>query len=94
MPSFSFRKRSGYTFLDLFIAIIIIAILAVGLLLLFSNMREKARDSQRMSDVQTLKQAVEQHYADQSYYPAPEAVSQAITDKQFINTIPSDPLSD
>ena len=93
MPPFPFRKRSGYTFLDLFIAIIIIAILAIGLLLLFSNMREKARDSQRMSDVQSLKQAVEQYYTDESYYPPPEAVSNAITEEQFINIIPTDPLS-
>ncbi len=87
------HKRQGYTFLDLFITIVIIAILAIGLLLLFTNMRQKARDSQRMSDVQNLKSAVEQNYSSDGEYPSTETISNALTEDKYIDFIPVDPLA-
>ncbi len=70
----------------------IIAILAIGILLLYSNMRQKARDSQRMSDVQNLKAAVEQYYSEDSQYPSTESVSTTLKEEKYIDFIPRDPL--
>ena len=61
LVSIKINSRSGFTLLELLIVIGIIAILSIVLVIMInpSEMFKKARDSQRMSDLATLKTAIE-----------------------------------
>lgn len=85
-------KPSGFSIIDTIIVCFIIGILAVALLLIYTNMKQKARDSQRMSDVQTLKAAVNQYYSEEAEFPGPDEVSSRLTAEKYITVIPVDPL--
>jgi uncharacterized protein (TIGR02145 family)/prepilin-type N-terminal cleavage/methylation domain-containing protein len=62
-------KHNGFTLLELLIVIGIIAILSVALVFILnpSETLKKARDSQRMSDLTTLKKAIEIYKTNERY---------------------------
>jgi len=63
-------QKRGFTLIELLVAISIIAVLTAVLLPNFMNVREKARDSQRIQDMTTIKNALRMYYNDavpQSY---------------------------
>ncbi len=82
---------AGFTMVEIVFTIVIIAILAVGILLLYNNMREKARDSERLVDLQTINSAMRQMYGDENRYKSPDEVAAYLIEKKFINLIPTDP---
>lgn len=64
-------KRSGFTLIELLIVIAILGILA-GIIVLYVNpgaIMARARDAQRKRDVQVIRSALEQYYADTGQYP-------------------------
>ncbi|HVZ11881.1 MAG TPA: prepilin-type N-terminal cleavage/methylation domain-containing protein, partial [Patescibacteria group bacterium] len=62
-------KKAGFTLIELLIAISILSTLASGALVLLSSQTDKARDAQRLSDIDQLKNAAETYYHDNSCYP-------------------------
>jgi len=81
-------KRKGFTLIELLIVIAIIAILAGIVIASTTGATKKARDSRRVSDIQSLQTAIIQYEADNGSYPAN---LNALVTGGYISSIPADP---
>ena len=63
------KKQEGFTLLELLIVIVIIGILAVLIIPNLVSGPQRARDSQRKSDLRNIKTALETYYNDNNSYP-------------------------
>ncbi len=62
---------SAFTLVELLVVIAIIGILSTLSVVAFNNVRAKARDSRRLSDVRQIGMALEMYYGDYGQYPPP-----------------------
>ncbi|MCB9813499.1 MAG: prepilin-type N-terminal cleavage/methylation domain-containing protein [Pseudomonadales bacterium] len=67
--SFLTRKNSGFTLIELLIVVAILAILIMMAISTLPKQLEKARDSERKSDLQKIKIAFENYHNDNGCYP-------------------------
>lgn len=65
----SLKKQKGFTLVELLIVIIIIGILATLVIVTFTGVQAKARDSKRQTDVGALDSHLEAFFAENGYYP-------------------------
>ncbi len=63
------NKQSGFTIVELLIVIVIIGILATLVIVTFSGVQQKARDSERKTDINAIAGQLEAGYANKGYYP-------------------------
>jgi prepilin-type N-terminal cleavage/methylation domain-containing protein len=63
--------RSGFTLGELLIVLGIISILLTTILIGYNNVLRRSRDTQRLVDMQNIKQALEMFYQDNGHYPGP-----------------------
>jgi prepilin-type N-terminal cleavage/methylation domain-containing protein len=63
------KDKNGFTLLELLVVISIIGILSALLLANFNAARERARDSQRKSDMRNIQTALQSYYSDYGGYP-------------------------
>ena len=63
------RKQKGFTIVELLIVIVVIGILATLVIVTFSGIQQKGRNSQRQTDINALASHVEAYYADKGSYP-------------------------
>ena len=63
------QKSKGFTIVELLIVIVVIAILATLVIVTFTGIQQKARDSKRQTDIDALDSHVEAFYANSGYYP-------------------------
>lgn len=63
------QRQSGFTIVELLIVIVIIGILATLVIVTFSGVQQKARDSERKTDINALAGQLEAAYANVGYYP-------------------------
>jgi type II secretion system protein G len=61
--------KRGFTLIELLIVIAIIGILSGIVLAVVSLAREKARDSERLTDMRQIRTALEFYYQDHGYFP-------------------------
>lgn len=64
-------KKSGFTLVEILIAmsiVIMVAIIMIGAFVVIKPM-EKSRDSQRKKDLNRIKQSFEEYFNDNGYYP-------------------------
>lgn len=59
----------GFTIVELLIVIVVIAILAAISIVAYNGIQERARNSQRESDVKVIVKALEMYYIDNGQYP-------------------------
>lgn len=64
------KIKKAFTLIELLVAISIIAVITAVLLPNFMGMREKAKDSQRIQDINSVKNALRMYYNDNDSYPA------------------------
>ena len=98
---------SAFTLVELLVVIAIIGILSTLSVVVFNNVRAKARDSRRLSDVKQIGMALELYYDDKGVYPAPPTptgtpitglclsnlgISSTCGAIPYLQKIPSDPL--
>lgn len=65
----SLKKQKGFTLVELLIVIIIIGILATLVIVTFTGVQAKARDSKRQTDIEAIDSHLEAFFAENSYYP-------------------------
>ncbi len=63
------HKSKGFTIVELLIVIVVIGILATLVIITFSGIQQKARDTKRKTDVNAVTSHVEAFYADKGFYP-------------------------
>ena len=66
------RRYSGFTLVELIVAISIFAILSSIVLASVSEVRAKSRDAQRLADLEQFQLALEQYYDEFKMYPCGE----------------------
>lgn len=65
----SYKKQKGFTIVELLIVIVVIGILATLVIVTFTGIQRRARDTQRQTDINAIQSHVEAFYADHGYYP-------------------------
>ncbi len=63
------RKEQGFTIVELLIVIVVIGILAALVVTTFSGIQQKARDSERETDIKAVHGQLEAYYAQNGRYP-------------------------
>lgn len=71
------KKQGGFTLVELLIVISIIGVLSALLMANFIGVRQRARDSQRKSDLRQIQSALELYKSDSSSSTYPSAVPNA-----------------
>jgi prepilin-type N-terminal cleavage/methylation domain-containing protein len=67
----SLKKRNeGFTIVELLIVIVVIGILALLVITTYSGIQQKARNSKRQTDIQSLQTQMEAFYSQNGYYPS------------------------
>ncbi len=64
------NRNQGFTIVELLIVIVVIGILALLVITTYSGIQQKARNSQRQSDLQALQTQLEAFYSQNGYYPS------------------------
>lgn len=65
------NKQSGFTLTELLISIsIIISLVTIGMIT-YQGLSKKGRDAKRQSDLAVIQGSLQQYYADQNFFPAP-----------------------
>lgn len=66
------KQQSGFTIIELLIVIVVIGILAALVLNAFGNIQERARDTERKTDINAIHAQLEIYHADNGVYPDEE----------------------
>ena len=82
------RGERGFTLLELIIVVTMIGILATIAMPALMQMPTRAKESVLKTNLRAIREALEQHYADQGRYPA---TLESLVPK-YLKTIPVDPL--
>lgn len=102
-------KQPGFTIVELLIVIVVIGILAAITIVAYNGIQQRARDTQRKSDITTMAKALELYYIDNDSFP-PGSGSTSInsgwsttadsswpnletTLKSYVSRLPRDPIS-
>lgn len=64
------RKQQGFTIVELLIVIVVIGILAALVVTTFTGIQQKARDTERQTDIKAIHGQLEAYYAQNGAYPA------------------------
>lgn len=102
MNSFTTALRRGFTLIELLVVMTIIALLVALSGFAMSGARESARDSRRMSDLETIRSALELYKADCGKYPASLTIGSSIkgddsnasclSSNVYLEKVPDDPI--
>ena len=63
------KRQKGFTIVELLIVIVVIGILATLVIITFSGIQQRARDTQRQTDINGVQGHVEAYYASNGVYP-------------------------
>jgi len=63
------RKQKGFTIVELLIVIVVIGILATLVIVTFTGIQKKARDSQRQTDINATNGQLAAFYTNYGFYP-------------------------
>lgn len=70
-------RSGGFTIVELLIVIVVIGILATLVIVTFSGIQQKGRDSQRKTDINALQSHIEAYYAQTGAYPSLSMINDA-----------------
>lgn len=84
------KKQGGFTLLELLIVIVIIGILALLIIPNITSAPKKARDTQRKTDITTIRKGLEEYFVNNNSYPAALATLSTGT-APILKTVPTDP---
>ena len=93
-------KKQGFTIIELLVVMVVIGILVTIMIVSYTGIQQRARDSERSSDVTQIRVALDKYRADQSSYPdvcsGGDNVECSVTSlatvlSPYLKTIPHDP---
>ena len=80
-------KKRAFTLIELLVVLAVIALLASGVLLMYSSVKAKSRDGRRMVDIKSVANALELYYTRYAGYP--QSLDNLVPD--YISAVPRDP---
>lgn len=83
--------RKGFTLVELLLVLFLIALLASLVMPVATRSVDQAKESALKEDLQVLRKAIDNYYANTGHYP--QSLAQLV-DKRYIRRIPVDPLTD
>src|SRR5690606_30387203 len=86
------QKQKGFTIVELLIVIVIIGILATLVIVTFSGIQQRARDTQRQTDINAIQSSVEAYYAQTGSYPTVEMINSDDFRAEHMRGFPEDAL--
>lgn len=91
------KKNPAFTLIELLAVILIIGIVAGAATVSFKVIREKSRDSKRLSDIAQIQNALEFYHRDENQYPLEVTSGQALigstTNITYLTAVPNAPLT-
>lgn len=85
MSSLKKVTQKGFTIVELLIVIVVIGILAALVITTYSGIQQRARDTERQTDLKALQGHLETYYTDNGSYPASDELgSTSATNLTFI----------
>jgi prepilin-type N-terminal cleavage/methylation domain-containing protein len=96
----AWAAKKGFTIIELLVCIVVIGILVTIMIVSYSGIQQRSRDSERGSDITTLKIAIEKYHSERGSYPDVcsggddtdcPASSLATALSPYLATIPHDP---
>lgn len=87
-----FKKKKGFTLVELLVVITIIAVMTVLAVVSFGGTNKRARDSRRMADLEKIRIALEMVKQVGLTYPATGTL-QTVLVPNYLQSIPTDPKS-
>lgn len=64
------RNKKGFTIVELLIVIVVIGILAALVIVTFAGIQQRARNTERETDIKAIHGHLETFFADNGYYPS------------------------
>jgi prepilin-type N-terminal cleavage/methylation domain-containing protein len=68
------HRRSGFSFLELLIALLLFALVVTGAAYIVNLSRASSRDAKRISDVSVLRSALSQYWLQKASYPLSQGI--------------------
>jgi len=84
------RKQKGFTLIELLVVIAIIGIIAGIASARFANAPRKAREAVLKTNLATIRDVIDQYFADKRHYPF---ALEDLVDEGYLRTIPVDPMT-
>lgn len=86
------NKKDGFTIVELLIVIVVIGILATLVIVTFTGIQQKARNSQRQTDINAVDSHVEAFYAQYAAYPTLAQLQNSGWRAKYMKGLDSDAL--
>lgn len=68
------KQNKGFTIVELLIVIVVIGILAGLVITTYNGIQQKARNTERTTDLKTFQGQLEAYYANKGYYPGSDSL--------------------
>ncbi|HJQ09372.1 MAG TPA: type II secretion system protein [Candidatus Saccharimonadales bacterium] len=90
----SLNRQKGFTIVELLIVIVVIGILATLVIVTFTGIQQKARNTKRNTDINALQSHVEAFYAQNGFYPSRTNMNDATWRSTNVKGLDPDALKD
>ena len=94
MISLKTKDRQGFTIVELLIVIVVIGILAALVIVTYNGIQQKARDTERKTDVNAVASHLEAYNAQNGRYPTLADVNDSTFRSANMKGLPDDALKD
>lgn len=90
----SHKNKKGFTIVELLIVIVVIGILATLVIVTFTGIQQKARNTQRQTDIKAVQGYVESFYAEFGFYPTASDLNTGTFRSAYLKGLDPHALSD
>lgn len=91
---YSLKKQKGFTIVELLIVIVVIGILATLVIVTFTGIQKKARDSQRQTDINSLNGQIAAFYTNYGFYPSTADLNSSTFRTKYMKGLDPESLKD